>query len=242
MEQPPLELVRLGRSDVFVTRIGLGTAALAGMFESVTEEVASQTVCAALDGGIRFFDTAPWYGFGSAEQRVGHGLRGLTEPVVLSTKVGRVLEPCVHGPDDWPEWPDKLPLAPRHDYGYEGVHRSFEDSLKRLDLPRIDVLFLHDIGRMTHGADHDRHYRDAMAGGLRALQELRAAGKIGALGVGVNEVEVLREALDVAAWDVFLLAGRFTLLEQEPALSTLLPARHLRPRILAQPPAVWTLL
>ena len=207
-----------------MTKVGLGTAPIAGMFTSVSDAVAAETVQAALDGGIRFFDTAPWYGFGRAEQRVGEGLRKVTEPLVVSTKVGRLLEPCVHAPGDWPEWPDKLPLAPRHDYGYEGVHRSFEDSLQRMGIPRIDVLFLHDIGRLTHGADHDRHFSDAMGGGLRALQELRDDGKIGALGIGVNEVEVLREALDVAEWDVFLLAGRYTLLEQEPALSALLPA------------------
>lgn len=223
-----MEQRRLGDTDVHVTTMGLGAAPLAGLFAPVTEAVAAETIQAALDGGIRFFDTAPWYGFGLAERRVGDALRsptpGAAEPVVISTKVGRLLDPTVHAAGDWPEWPSKLPFAPRHDYGYEGVHRSFEDSLQRLGLARVDVLFLHDIGRLTHGADHDRHFRDAMDGGLRALQELRAAGKIGALGIGVNEVDVLREALDVAAWDVFLLAGRYTLLEQEPALTNLLPA------------------
>ncbi len=219
-----MEQRRLGNTDVRVTTLGLGTAPLGGLFTSVTEEAAAQTIAAALEGGIRFFDTAPWYGFGRAEQRMGNRLRGAQESLVVSTKVGRLLEPCVHAPGDWPEWEDKLPFAPRHDYGYEGVHRSFEDSLTRLGLPRIDVLFLHDIGCLTHGAEHDRHFSDAMEGGLRALQELRAAGKIGALGIGVNEVEVLSQALDVAAWDVFLLAGRYTLLEQEPALTSLFPA------------------
>jgi D-threo-aldose 1-dehydrogenase len=219
-----MEQRRLGKTDVYVTEVGLGTAPLGGLFTSVTEEAATETINAALDGGIRFFDTAPWYGFGQAEQRLGRRLQSATEPLVISSKVGRLLDPCEHAPEDWPEWPDKLDLAPRHDYGYEGVHRSFEDSLARLGLPRIDVLFVHDIGRMAHGEDHGRHFADAMGGGLRALQELRDDGKIGALGIGVNEVEVLHEALDVAAWDVFLLAGRYTLLEQEPALSSLLPA------------------
>lgn len=219
-----MEQRRLGKTDVFVTEVGLGTAPLGGLFTSVTEEAATETINAALDGGIRFFDTAPWYGFGQAEQRLGRCLQSATQPLVISSKVGRLLDPCEHAPEDWPEWPDKLDLAPRHNYGYEGVHRSFEDSLARLGLPRIDVLFVHDIGRMTHGEGHGRHFKDAMGGGLRALQELRDDGKIGALGIGVNEVEVLHEALDVAAWDVFLLAGRYTLLEQEPALSSLLPA------------------
>ncbi len=219
MEQRPL-----GTTDLHVSVMGLGTAPLAGMYDPVDRASAQATMQAALDGGIRFFDTAPWYGLGCAERRVGDGLRDVVAPVILSTKVGRLLEPTVHGPGDWPEWPCKLPFAPRFDYGYDAVHRSFEDSLQRLGLARIDVLFLHDIGAVVHGSEHRRHFDDAMGGGLRALMELRDAGRIGAIGIGVNEVEVLMEALDQAAWDVFLLAGRYTLLEQEPALSTLLPA------------------
>ncbi|QDV04664.1 Pyridoxal 4-dehydrogenase [Planctomycetes bacterium Poly30] len=219
-----MEQRTLGSTDVSVTRIGLGTAPLAGMFEPVAESVARATVQAAIDGGIRFFDTAPWYGFGCAERRVGDALRDFDGPFVLSTKVGRLLESAQHAPGDWPGWPAKLPFAPRPDYGYDAVHRSFEDSLQRLGLARVDALFLHDIGRMTYGDDHGRHFEDAMNGGVRALLELRDAGKIGAIGIGVNEVEVLMEALDRAQWDMFLLAGRYTLLEQEPALSRLFPA------------------
>ncbi|MFT7169443.1 MAG: D-threo-aldose 1-dehydrogenase [Paracoccaceae bacterium] len=219
-----MEQRRIGRTDLSVSQFGLGTAPLAGMFEPVEEAVARATVQAAIDGGMRFFDTAPWYGFGCAERRLGDALRSVDEPFMLSTKVGRLLEPAQHAPGDWPGWPAKLPFAPRADYGYEAVHRSFEDSLQRLGLARVDALFLHDIGRMTHGDDHSRHFRDAMDGGVRALLELRDAGKIGAIGIGVNEVEVLEEALDCAQWDMFLLAGRYTLLEQEPALSRLFPA------------------
>lgn len=220
----PMEQRPLGKTDLCVTRIGLGTAPLAGMFDPVEESVARATVAAAIDCGIRYFDTAPWYGFGCAERRVGDALRGHAEPFVLSTKVGRLLEPADHAPGAWPSWPAKLPFAPRADYGYEAVHRSFEDSLQRLGLARVDALFLHDIGRMTYGDEHAKHFEDAMGGGVRALLELRDAGKIGAIGIGVNEVEVLMEALDRAPWDMFLLAGRYTLLEQEPALSELFPA------------------
>jgi len=109
-----------------------------------------------------------------------------------------------------------------HDYGREGVLRSFEESLERMGLERVDTLFLHDIGRMTHDGEHDQHFADAMGGGLVALQELKAAGRIGAIGIGVNETEVLLAAMDHADWDVFLLAGRYTLLEQG-ALDELLP-------------------
>lgn len=224
-----METRQLGSSTVTVTRIGLGSAPLAGMYEPVGDESARAAIAAALEGGVRFFDTAPWYGFGRGERRVGDALRGVDAPFTLSTKVGRLLDPRPsgegEGPDaGWEEWPERLPFQPRHDYGYEAVHRSFEDSLQRLGLARIDVLFLHDIGRMTHGEAHGKHFSDAMSGGLRALLELRDAGKIGAIGIGVNEVEVLKEALDVARWDAFLLAGRYTLLEQEPALSELFPA------------------
>lgn len=194
------------------------------MYEPVGDGAARATIAAALEGGVRFFDTAPWYGLGRGERRTGDALRTVPESITLSTKVGRLLDPQPGAAEPWPEWPERLPFIPRHEYGYEAVHRSFEDSLQRLGLARVDVLFLHDIGRMTHGDAHEKHFADAMSGGLRALLELRDAAKIGAIGIGVNEVEVLKEALDVARWDAFLLAGRYTLLEQEPALSELFPA------------------
>ncbi|MEM9800430.1 MAG: aldo/keto reductase, partial [Planctomycetota bacterium] len=217
-----LPTARLGRTDVEVTTFGLGTAPLGGLFEPVSDAAAASTIAAAWDGGVRFFDTAPWYGFGRAERRVGDGLRGRAG-ATLATKVGRLLVASDDPPGPENGWPDPLPFAPIHDYGYDAVHRSFEDSLQRLGLARIDVLFVHDIGRMTHEDGHERHFDDAMDGGLRALTELRAAGRIGAIGIGVNEIEVLLRAMDRADWDVFLLAGRYTLLEQG-ALDELLPA------------------
>ncbi len=202
--------------------MGLGTAPLGGLFASVSDSDARAVLDAAWAGGIRFFDTAPWYGFGRSERRTGDSLR-TREGYTLSTKVGRLLRPSSAPPGQAHGWPDPLPFAPVHDYGYEGVRRSFEDSLQRLGLARVDVLFVHDIGATTHGTASVGHERDAFEGGLRALQELRAEGAIGALGIGVNEIDVLLRALDAAAWDVFLLAGRYTLLEQG-ALDRLLPA------------------
>ncbi|MEM6568501.1 MAG: aldo/keto reductase [Planctomycetota bacterium] len=216
-----LPTARLGGTDVEVTTLGLGTAPLGGLFTPVSVEDAAATIDAAWEGGVRFFDTAPWYGFGRAERRLGDRLRG-REGWALATKVGRLLVPSDDPPGPENGWPDPLPFAPVHDYGYDAVHRSFEDSLQRLGLARIDVLFVHDIGRMVHGDAHDRHFADAMDGGLRALSELRADGRIGALGIGVNEIEVLLAAMDRADWDVFLVAGRYTLLEQG-ALTELLP-------------------
>ncbi len=217
-----LPTARLGATDVEVTTLGLGTAPLGGMFTPVSDAAASGAIDAAWEGGIRFFDTAPWYGFGRAEHRVGDGLRA-RKGWTLSTKVGRLLVPSEEPPDPARGWPDPLPFAPVADYGYDAVRRSFEDSLQRLGLARVDLLFIHDIGRMSYGDDHAKHFAAAMDGGVRALQELKSEGRIGALGIGVNETEVLMEALSHAQWDVFLLAGRYTLLEQE-ALEDLLPA------------------
>ena len=216
-----LATARLGRTDVEVTTLGLGTAPLGGLFEPVSDADAEAVIEAAWEGGVRFFDTAPWYGFGRAETRLGPALRG-REGYSLATKVGRLLEPSEDPPGPENGWPDPLPFAPVHDYGRDGVLRSFEESLARLGLERVDTLFVHDIGSMTHGEEHARHFADAMAGGLEALQELKAAGRIGALGIGVNETEVLLAAMDRGEWDVFLLAGRYTLLEQG-ALDDLLP-------------------
>jgi D-threo-aldose 1-dehydrogenase len=221
MSAARLGTARLGRTDVEVTTLGLGTAPLGGLFEPVSDADAAAVIDAAWEGGVRFFDTAPWYGFGRAETRVGPALRGRAG-WSLSTKVGRLLEPSDAPPGPENGWPDPLPLAPVHDYGREGVLRSFEESLDRMGLERVDTLFLHDIGRMTHGGEHERHFGEAMGGGLAALQELKAAGRVGAIGIGVNETEVLLAAMDHADWDVFLLAGRYTLLEQE-ALDELLP-------------------
>jgi D-threo-aldose 1-dehydrogenase len=141
---------------------------------------------------------------------------------VLSTKVGRLLRPRRTAVEDT-DRRDPLPFDPVYDYSYDGVMRSFEDSLQRLGLARIDVLYVHDIGAMQHGREaHPGLMRALRDGGYRALEELRAAGTVRAIGVGVNEREVLLEALEWGEWDAFLLAGRYTLLEQAP-LDDLLP-------------------
>jgi D-threo-aldose 1-dehydrogenase len=204
-------------------KLGLGCAPLGGLLNGVSAEDAAAVLATALESGVRYFDTAPYYGFGLSERRVGDAIRGRPD-VILSTKVGRLLKP---GPPADPAafgWPEPLPFHPVYDYGYDAVMRSFEDSLQRLGLDRIDILLVHDIGPFTH-TDPDeerRHFRDAMSGGYRALDELRRAGLVKAIGIGVNEVDVSLRALDHGDWDVFLLAGRYTLLEQTP-LATLFP-------------------
>lgn len=220
------ETRRVGRTDLFVTTLGLGGASLAGNYTPVPADQARATVAHALDAGITLFDTAPHYGFGRSEHLFGDVLRERREGAVLSTKVGRLLRP-VHG-QPWPrdEWIDPLPFREVYDYSYDGIMRSFEDSLQRLGLEAIDMLYVHDIGSFTHGVEGNGPYWHQLAnGGYKALDELRAAGTVKAIGLGVNEWPVLMDAMELGQWDAFLLAGRYTLLEQtalDPFLTTCL--------------------
>jgi D-threo-aldose 1-dehydrogenase len=217
------ETRRLGRTSLNVTVLGLGTGTLGGHRIPVTRQEGEAVVRSAWRGGVRYFDTAPFYGFGRACRLVGDALREFPrDEWVLSTKVGRLLRPLSDA-RAVAALRHPLPFDQVFDYSYDGVMRSVEDSLQRLGLARIDVLYAHDIGAREHGKDG---YLDVMRifreGGYRALEELRSAGVVAAIGIGVNEQEVLIEALDWGAWDVFLLAGRYTLLEQDP-LDELLP-------------------
>ncbi len=213
---------KIGRTDIDVDVLGLGCAPLGGNFATLTREDAAAILETALSAGLTFFDTAPFYGFGRSERIVGDTLRG--RPHVLSTKVGRRLVPgAADDPSDF-GMIDPLPFHPVFDYTYDGIMRSFQDSQLRLGLDRIDILLVHDIGALSHGADDNaRHSADLEAGGYRAMEELRSAGDVGAIGLGVNENEVCMAALEIGRWDVFLLAGRYTLLEQTP-LDDLFPA------------------
>jgi D-threo-aldose 1-dehydrogenase len=208
----------IGRTALSVTATGFGGAGIGNLYRPVPLADAQGALGLAWERGIRFFDTAPFYGFGLSERRIGDFLRDKPrDSFVLSTKVGRRLEPLKGRPAPDHGFADPLPFAPVFDYSYDGVMRSHEASLQRLGLDRVDILLIHDIGRMTHGAANDTLFRDAMGGGLKALQELKAAGDIGAYGMGVNEVEICLEALNHGEFDCFLLAGRFTLLDHAPA-------------------------
>ncbi|WP_299913059.1 aldo/keto reductase [uncultured Paracoccus sp.] len=211
---------RLGPNGPLVTELGLGCASLAGIFHPVSEAQALATIDSARQAGIGYFDTAPFYGHGLSEHRVGAALRG--QDAVISTKVGRLLRPGA-APDAG-AWVEALPFTPVYDYSHDGVMRSIEDSLQRLGRDRIDIAYIHDIGTLTHGdIDGPDRFATAMDGGYRALDSLRAAGVVGAIGLGVNETQVCLDALRYGQWDAFLLAGRYTLLEQAP-LDDLFPA------------------
>jgi len=206
----------LARSGLRLTSLGVGTSAIGGLYEVVDERTAASTLEEAWNAGLRYFDTAPFYGYTLSEQRLAALLSKVPrEDVVVSTKVGRLMQPdsTVRAGDDG--WADPLPFRPLFDYSRDAVLRSFEDSRRRLGLERIDLVLVHDIGRMTHGERQARHWEAlTRGGGFRALEELRAAGAIQAFGLGVNELQAVRDAMNEVQLDCTLLAGRYTLLEQ----------------------------
>ncbi|WP_454715961.1 aldo/keto reductase [Caulobacter segnis] len=201
-------------------RLGFGGGAVGNLYAAMPDGAARNVIEAALAAGIGYFDTAPHYGFGLSETRLGEALAG--RDVMISTKVGRRLEPIQTTERERHGFVDAAPFEPVFDYTRDGVLRSFEDSLRRLKRDRIDVLLAHDLGRVTHGDAHAGHMRDFLEGGYLAMRELKDSGAIGAIGLGVNEQAVCEEILDHADADVFLLAGRYTLLEQT-ALERFLP-------------------
>ncbi len=194
----------LGARDVEVTRLGLGCAPLGNLFTALTDEDAAATVAAAWDAGIRYFDTAPLYGHGLSEQRLGRALQAYPrDEYVVSSKVGRLLRP---DPDFDPGvFRVARGLAPRFDYSRDGVLRSIEESLERLGLDRLDVVLVHDP---------DDHEQDALRGAFPALLELRDQGVVRAIGAGMNQHEMLCRFVAQVDLDCVLLAGRYTLLDR----------------------------
>ena len=216
---------RVGQTALEMTTLGFGAATIAGSYRPVSPEQARATVNHALDSGIGYVDTAPHYGFGRSEHFVGDVVRERRTETLLSTKVGRLMKP-VRGPyEHGTEFVDPFPFQRIYDYSHRGIMRSFEDSLQRLGMSSLDILYVHDLGAGTHGVEGNKPYWEQFTsgGGYQALQELRASGAVKAIGLGVNEWQVLMDVLAIGDWDVFLLAGRYTLLEQtalDPFLST----------------------
>jgi D-threo-aldose 1-dehydrogenase len=207
------ERTRLGRTPLDVTRLGLGTAPLAGLHEAVAEDQALEVIERAWEAGIRHFDTAPLYGHGLAELRLGKALRGKPrDEFVLASKVGRLLRADAP-PEPGQSFRGTPPVNPVFDFTYDGVMRSVEESLERLQLERIDILHIHDP---------DDHYAQALHGAYKALDHLRSEGLIKAVGAGMNQAEMLARFARDGNFDCFLLAGRYTLLDQV-ALDDLLP-------------------
>ncbi len=209
----------LGRTDVSLTQLGLGGAPLGDLFVAVPETQAMATCAAAWDSGIRYYDTAPWYGRGQSEHRVGRFLyQQRRSDYVLSTKVGRVLAPP-HDTDDFDRgfWAGGLPFEHRFDYSYDGIMRAFEDSLQRLGITRVDLLLIHDLDFWHHATEAkvSAYLAQLFTSGWRALAELKAAGRIRGIGAGINELGMMPRFLDLVDIDFFLVALRYTLMEQD---------------------------
>jgi len=215
----------IGRRGLQVSGLGLGTAPLGGLYSDLSDEQALATVAAAYEAGVRFFDTAPHYGHTKAEHRLGDALRRYPrDRYVLSTKTGRHFVPRTTPYDGSEGWQDPLPFQAIFDYTHDGILRSFEDSQQRLGIVEIDILLIHDIGRVTHGEKNPHYWKQLTeGGGFRALDELRSAGVVKAVGLGVNEGAAILEVMADFDIDCALLAGRYTLLEQA-TLDDLLPA------------------
>jgi len=220
----PLQKRRLGTSRLDVTPLGLGGAPLVGLKAPVPEMQARDAIEAAYAAGLRLFDTSPFYGIGLSEHRFGAALREKPHDFVLSTKVGRYLLPEAPEKVDHRLFHGTLNMRLVVDYSYDGVMRAVDQSLQRLGIERIDVLHIHDIDIWSQGSReaYEKRFAEAMDGAYRALHRLRAEGTIGAVGLGVNEIEPCLRAAAAGDFDCFMLAGRYTLLTQE-ALDELLP-------------------
>ncbi len=212
--------------SISLTELGFGAAPIGNLYWAISEKEARKTLDAAWKAGIRYFDTAPLYGLGLSETRLNRFLRGKKrKDYVISTKIGRLLEVC---PPEQRTGIGKFFDTPsrreRFDYSYDGVMRSLEFSLERLGIDAIDIVFAHDVDVFTHGSEaaRDAHVRTLMAGGYKALVKLRDEGVIKAFGAGINEWQVAEMLTKAGDFDLFLLAGRYTLLEQE-ALNSFLP-------------------
>ncbi|MBO6894873.1 MAG: aldo/keto reductase [Roseibium sp.] len=209
-----------------LTEMGFGGAPLGNLYRKISDEDAQSALQAAYDHGIRYFDTAPQYGLGRSEERFGEALKRFDRSdLLLSTKIGRLLvdcEPEEVTPEAFVDVPQKRIVF---DYSYDGVMRSYEASRSRLDVEFADILFIHDVCAFSQGSQEmsDQRVRELFdLGGYRALSELRESGDVSAIGAGVNEWQVCEKLLGLADFDCFLLAGRYTLLEQE-SLESFLP-------------------
>ena len=203
--------------------LGLGGAPLGNLFAAIADEDAHALVGAALANGCCCFDTAPHYGNGLSEHRLGRALRGVArKDFVLSSKVGRLLHPDVDAPRQQNGYLDVLPFVQAWDYSAAGVRRSVEDSLQRLGLSRLDAVYVHDCDAVTHGTSYPRVLRQVVEEALPELQRLKTQGLVTHVGLGVNDVQVCLDVLQQTELDCLMLAGRYSLIDHS-ALPQLLP-------------------
>lgn len=220
---PGVEQREVGTSGLKVSTLGLGGAPLGDLFERLDDDVARATIAAAADSdAVTLFDTSPFYGFGLSEHRFGSVLsRRNRDSFQISTKVGRWLRPQT-GPFDRGVFKGGLEFEYVFDYSYDGTMRSVEQSMARLGLTRFDILLVHDLDTGHHGEETDARFAEAMDGAVRALDDLKRQGVVKAIGVGLNEAPITARFIREGDFDCAMLAGRYTLLEQD-ALDEFLP-------------------
>jgi D-threo-aldose 1-dehydrogenase len=218
-----LDRKTLGRSKLKLSILGFGGTGLGNMYVAMSERSAIDTLSAAYAAGMRYYDTAPLYGHGLSELRLGGGLRMFADAgIIVSSKVGWRLRPAFGKPAEAGLFRDITAFTRFNDYSYDGAMRSFEDSLNRLGTDRIDMLLIHDADRRNQGERYPEVFREAMAGAYKAVLSLRDQGVVKAIGCGLNEWEACQAFAEAGDFDCFLLAGRYTLLEQE-SLKSFLP-------------------
>jgi D-threo-aldose 1-dehydrogenase len=223
MSFDPAAKRRVGKTGLEVSQLGFGAGPFGNLLEKADDAMTRAAVTAALDGGISYFDTAPFYGHGLSEHRLGEALRPHDRSrAVVSTKVGRLLKPTRSSVKTPGPFDGTLPFEIAFDYSYDGAMRSLEDSLQRMGTSHIDIAIIHDVTAKWRGNQFEASYRQAVDGAYKALDRLRSEGVIGAIGVGVNEVGTLERFARDADFDCFMLAGRYTLLDTT-ALPGLLP-------------------
>ncbi len=207
---------RLGKTNLFVTELGFGGASIGNLYRKVSNSEAEATIKTAWENNICYFDTAAQYGHGLSEVRLGHALYEYPrEDFIVSTKVGKRLKSSVKkvaGDEPW--FIDHLPFSVEYDYSYDGIMRCAEDSMQRMSLNTIDIMHMHDLDNIVLGETFDKHFRDAMDSGLKALDELKNNGFIKAISLGIKESQVCNAALKYGDFDCFMLQGNFTLLDQ----------------------------
>ncbi len=208
---------KLGDTGLSLSEISFGGAGIGNLYRPVRRSDAIKTLAAAWDAGIRYFDTAPFYGHGLSERRTGDFLQSKPRAdFVISTKVGRILRPSPDGPPTDTGYVEALPFSINYDYSYDGIMRSHDDSLARLGLASVDILYVHDLesGSFDSDAEYRAHLETFATSGMRALEELKAAGKISAFGLGVNEVSACINVMERVPLDCLLMAGRYSLLDR----------------------------
>ena len=206
---------KLGKTGIEVSAIGFGGATLGDLNEKLEDKICYETLQKARMNDINFFDTSPFYGYGLSEHRLGNYLKSIKrDDFILCTKVGRYMTPEDPDKIDRGLFKGGLNFSPNIDYSYDGVMRSFEQSLFRLGLSKIDICLIHDVDKWTHGEDVEIHFKEAMNGAYIALEKLRSEKVIKAIGVGLNEPEMCSRFAEAGDFDCMILAGRYTLLEQ----------------------------